>query len=604
MAHIFLTVTCRKPTPYLFECLQSLFDQTHRDWSAHVAVDDVPAADLEIVKQLLEMVKPYPVAVQLVQERRYALANQLQAIDQYCQHSAIVGKLDGDDRLSDPEALAAVSAEYDEDPKLDVLWTKFSSNSNKPCCCGPLEPQHNPLTCGWRTSHFQTFRKSLLAGVERRAFIDPRTGRHWQCSCDQALYLPLLLLARRRKFLPRVCYFYRRGVGDNVSAEQKDTAVRIREHNQELQNVRGSHDVLFIVNGPGAGRDKRFYSGERRPPLGVLSMAAHLRARQHTVTLVDRFLDPKWLPSQATLDAATHVGFYISTPNAVDARDTLRWVKQRSGAVLLAGGPHSILWPEQVRKWGADSVYCGEADFAISSSVEGRAESYPSRLSDLDELPFPAYSLLREQGILDKYSHGWPFDKQAGVFTLNTSRGCPFCCAFCDVKTVWGRQYHAMSAKRVLLDVLELVTNYGAQAIYFREDNFCCDVKRVLEIAKHMPVPWACEVRADVGCREDVVAELAAGKCRGFYVGAESGSDRMLKLMSKGISADQIKATCRNARKHGIHVALSLIQGYPGEESEDRQLTSALIREAKAHRVWMATYRKPWGQHEQSPIGD
>lgn len=605
MATIFLAITCRKPTEHIFECLHSVIQQTHNNWLAHVTIDDAASADPHIVGELMTYANPR-ITITSVPDRLYALKNQLNAIDTHCPHDAIVGKLDGDDMLAGPSALKAVSDAYDTDPELDVLWTKFIS-TGRPCCCKDLPAHLDPLEAGWVTSHFQTFRKRVLWGVRREAFIDPELGTEWRCSCDHALYLPLLLHARKRKFLPQICYRYRRGEGDNASEEQKCTAQRIREHNKALRSSAGKKNVLFIVNGPGASHDKRFYNGERRPPLGVLSMAAHLRARGHGVTLVDRFLSPGWDPKPETVEQADMVGVYVSTPNGLDARDMIRRVRsQHPKKLIVAGGPHAILWPEQVLGWGADLTYGGEADFAISRIVEtGTIPQYPKRITDLNTLPFPAYDLLKEQGILEKYSAGWPFSKAAGVMTLNTSRGCPFGCAFCDVKSVWGRAYHAMSAERIMLDIAEL-RRYGARAFYFREDNFCCDPRRLQAVCSLMPkgVSWACEMRADLGCKEPIVAMMAKAGCAGYYIGAESGSDRVLKLMNKGITAAQIEATCANARKHGIAVALSMITGYPGEEAADKEATAQMLKRSPAKHVWKAPYRKPWGQYESSPIGE
>ena len=608
MATMFLTITCRKPTEYILECIQSVYDQTHQDWTARVVVDDAGEADLGIIKQLEELIdKDDRVTLQLNPKRLYALKNQIDSIDRYCPHHAIVGKLDGDDKLVGADALAAVSAEYDANPRLDVLWTKFDSNSKIPCCCRDFKEGEDPLTAGWRTSHFQTFRKRHIWGVRREMFTDPKTGKEWHCSCDMALLLPLLVHARERKFLDKVCYYYRRNEGDNISHEQQEVAQRIRQHNIDDNANFKKQNMLIFINGPASGRDKRFYAGERRPPMGVLSMATHLRERGHGVLLIDRFMHPSWYPSQDTIDWADTVGVYVSTPNAPDARDII--VRLRKGGfkgLVSAGGPHSILWPDQVKSWGVDMVYPGEADFAISRIVEeGIIPDYPDRIKHIDQVPFPAYDLLVEQGIFNKYSSGWPFtSSQKNVFTLNTSRGCPFSCKFCDVKTVWGKKYIAMTPERTVNDVKEAVRSFGAEAIYFREDLFCCDQKRVRGVCKIMPkgILWACEMRADLGSNEDLVKTMGEAGCRGFYVGAESGSNRLLKMMHKGITAEQIVSTCQNARKHGIFVALSMINGYPGENQEDRALTKKLLKSVKVRHVWNAKYRKPWGEYEDTPM--
>ena len=614
MAVIFLSVACRQAAEHLEQCVNSVLSQTHKDWLMHIHVDDAKSDDYLTSRCAVALAARDPrILLSRSDDRQYALKSQLDGIDRLCPHDAIVAKLDGDDYLSDPKVLEVVDIEYKIDKKLDVMWTQFKKTNGQPTANKAIPVDADPVTYGWSSSHLQTFRKRLLAGVRRELFLDPELGTEWRCSCDHALFIPLLCVARKWKYLPRVCYVYRAGASDNQSAIQKATAARIRQHNKDDGGRPIQKNVLFFVNGPGYAAQGNFNQGERRPPMGILSMSAHLRARQHKVVLVDRFMDPFWWPQAATIEAADFIGVYCSTPNALDARWIMQSLRQQGyKGLLAAGGPHAILWPDEVRSWGADLVCQGEADFSISKMVERGmiTANDPARHTNLDQLPFPAYDMTIEQGILGKYNLAWPFTKGGGFLSLNTSRGCPYGCAFCDVKTIWGRGYHAQSPSRVLLDVNEVV-RIGGKGVYFREDNFCCDKTRLEEICRRLQdtygqrLPWACEIRADRGCDRQLVQQMAQAGCKGFYVGGESGSDRLLQLMEKGITVQQLADTCKNADHNKISVALSMIDGYPGETDADRQATAAFLKSVRIPHVWRAKYRKTWADYKKegmSPV--
>lgn len=610
MATIFLTITCHD-TEHLQQCLDSVKSQTHSDWIAHVTLDAIPASG-EWLLHVKQSFGEKRIIFYTTAERRYALYNQIHAIHNFCPHDAIVGKLDGDDYLSDPGALAAVSAEYDKDPQLDVLWTQFKKTTGAPTANKDIPADADVLSYGWSTSHFQTFRKRMIWAVRHEVFIDPEINEPWRCSCDHALYLPILVHAKRRKFLNRVCYIYRASgqFSDNTKDLQAKTAQRIRAVNKADGGRPKQQDVLFFVNGPGYAAQGGFNNGERRPPVGVLSMLAHLRQRRHNVVLVDRFMDPTWWPQQDTMRKASVIGVYCSTPNALDARWIMQSARQ-SGfrGLIAAGGPHAILWPDEVRSWGADLVCTGEADYAISRIVEdGVIPDMPKRIEQLDTIPYPAYDTLIQQRILGKYNLKWPFGNEGGIFSLNTSRGCPFGCAFCDVNTIWGNKYHAQGVQRVMLDVEESL-RLGAKGVYFREDNFCCDEFRLSQICEALigkygvkKFPWACEIRADKGCKSDLVLRMAQAGCKGFYVGAESGSDRVLKSMNKGITVKQLEQTCQNAAANKVCVALSMIDNFPGEKDDDRVQTAEFLKRIKVRHVWRAKYRKTWADYQKEGV--
>lgn len=538
-----------------------------------IAVDESLPQDLGIAKDPRIKVIFSP-------ERQYALKSRLDAIWKHCPHDAVVVVLDGDDHFSDVEGLSAIAAEY-EKGDVDALWTQHKRTDGKPGHCRELRKPL--LEDQWVTSHCMTFRKSVLWGVRPEVWKDEK-GEYWKAATDQALYLPILQIARRKRFLNRVCYTYQVNETNNPAYQER--------MEKEIRAEVGLHyggrarQVHFFIAGRTKESDSRFYQDEFRAPLGVLSMITHLLARGHDVELYDRYTRPGLEP--ASIEAESIVCIHASSVNRKDAEVlTRRYVDK--GHPVYVGGPHALLKPEEIKQWGALEACQVEADFAISRLIEtGSLGPQPKRTTELDSIPFPYWHRW-----LQYETAGWEFGPEKPVFNLNTSRGCPRTCLFCETWRLWGREWYAQSPERVLLDVRQLVHDCGAQAIYFREDNFTADRNRALRIAEKMPVPWACEVRADAVCDPDFAKAMANGGCRAWYLGAESGSERVLRAMNKRISVKQIERACRNANANGIAVAMSLIEGYPGERPADALATQNMVALCRPHVVWRNPYRKP-----------
>jgi hypothetical protein len=516
-----------------------------------------------------------PAVGHVVLTRKSALTARLDAIHRHCPHDAVVVLLDGDDVLSDEGVFEALDREYQAGA--DAVWTQYKTPD------GHKGISHyysgDPLTCRWRMSHLKTFRKRLIWGVRPETFIDPQTGKHWAEATDQAIYRPVLALAKDKRFLDRVCVVYTDDVSEAKAEKRIATAARLKKRLLATMMV-VPKKVAFFVNGPCHSPDERLWMGERRAALGVLSMCAHLQTRGHDVRLYDRFVAPYVWPEQYDFEVAC---VYASTPNCKDAAWIVRRLENEWGeGPIFLGGPHAARHPGAVNEWPIDHAADYEADFAISALVEGDAERLPEsarRIRDLDSLPFPAYS------IPVPYVKTWPFGGHSAVCTLNTSRGCVHECAFCETPVIWGRHRYAQSEDRIRLDVDHLIEHFGADAIYFREDNF-------RGLTKPIPVPWACEVRADVACNPGWLAKQAEYGCLGIYMGAESGSDEQLKRMKKGITRAQIILAVEEARHAGVQVALSFVDGFPGETEEDREKTDSLIAWAGAKHVWRNKYRR------------
>ena len=334
---------------------------------------------------------------------------------------------------------------------------------------------------------------------------------------------------------------------------------------------------VLLVNNGGIGSSE-FSMKEARFPIGLGYLSAVLKQAGHTTQLVDRFADhDDWV---ADVDIFDFIAVYTSTPCFEDALRILDLLRDYEGPIAF-GGPHTTAFPLTIPP-RVDYVVQGEAEHLIVGLVEGE---YPrgsliktQRVEDLDSLPRADYELFLDR----PRSYLWttPFSSDAApIFLVNSSRSCPYQCMFCTVRDIWGRLWAAHSPERVVDDIEYLKRTYDVAGVYFREDIFTADKKRVRQIS------------------EMLIELMARSGCQGIYIGAESGSQRMLDHYNKEIDVGQIIETCRNARKNGIAVAMSLIVDHPKETWRDRRATRNMIRKAKPAMVWENPYRDEFTRH-------
>jgi radical SAM superfamily enzyme YgiQ (UPF0313 family) len=317
------------------------------------------------------------------------------------------------------------------------------------------------------------------------------------------------------------------------------------------------------------------------------------RQQGHKVFFLDRYLHPAPFLREGFLQRhdIDLVGIHINT---VCFRDSLQLItelerQRQSGkwrGKIIVGGPHVSVSPASIPDC-VDHLVLGEGETVLMDILAGHAGKrilQGERLTDLDSLPFQPWDLFTRLPY-DDFCH-WMDERP--VFTLNTSRGCPFNCRFCSVSSVWGRRYSCLSAPRVVAEMDFLVARHGARGIYFREDNFTLDERRTREfcellLRKNAGISWACETRVD-NLSQDLITLMARAGCKAFYLGIESGSQRILDYLNKGITIQQIVDALTWSRAAGINAYCSLIAGVPGETIRDLLQTIRLMKRLKPFR--------------------
>jgi anaerobic magnesium-protoporphyrin IX monomethyl ester cyclase len=246
---------------------------------------------------------------------------------------------------------------------------------------------------------------------------------------------------------------------------------------------------------------------------------------------------------------------------------------------------------------GFDSVLIGEAETTLLELAEGRPRASihglayrngcsvqrnaPRELrTDLETLPLPAWDLVD----MHPYRRAW---KDAhGYFSLNmvSSRGCPYRCNWC-AKPIYGHRYHARPPGSVAAEMHHLKAKFQPDRIWFADDIFALSPKWTFAFADAVEnlgarVPFKMQSRCDLMTRDTVDALRRAG-CAEVWMGAESGSQRILDAMDKGARVRDIYRARENLRSHGVRACFFLQFGYPGETWSEIEETIRMVRETR-----------------------
>ncbi|MBE6738346.1 MAG: radical SAM protein [Ruminococcaceae bacterium] len=198
----------------------------------------------------------------------------------------------------------------------------------------------------------------------------------------------------------------------------------------------------------------------------------------------------------------------------------------------------------------------------------------PELIENLDELPFIDYTFI-PQCTLSKNMETPP------KVLMDVGRGCPYNCAYCSTSLFWQRKFRLKSADRIVEEMKRLYDKYGIKKFVFDHDLFTASKKRVFEFCRVLKesglgLEWSCSSRADTIDKE-TIEEMASAGMRSIYMGIESGSPRMQKIMHKNLNIEKAMKTIKCLIDNKMRVTTSFIYGYPEETYEDLEETLKVI---------------------------
>ena len=355
-------------------------------------------------------------------------------------------------------------------------------------------------------------------------------------------------------------------------------------------------DLRVLLISPPAESAVKQVIGTAAPPLGLAYLASVARDLGCDVRIVDsqaEGLGLRDIRAEIKRFYPDVVGVTATTPMIYDAYDVAAVAKEVDpDAMVVIGGPHVTFTASETLQEckHIDAVVRGEGELTfgellmklmrndrdlrgvlgVTYRADGEVRENPPRplIPDLDEVPIPAYDLLP----MDKYRVG---RTKFGV--VMTSRGCPYNCIFCSSSIQFGRRWRAHSVDWVLEELRILSEEYGRKEIEFLDDTFTLNERRVLEIAERivregLDISWSASSRVDTFSRKVGSAMRRAG-AHTVYFGIESGSERTLEFIGKGITKEQSLTATRAAKESGLRTLGSFVIGFPHETEDDIRKT-------------------------------
>jgi radical SAM superfamily enzyme YgiQ (UPF0313 family) len=292
------------------------------------------------------------------------------------------------------------------------------------------------------------------------------------------------------------------------------------------------------------------------------------------------------------------LALYVNLMTKLNVLQIIQWVRSQpelNHTQIILGGPDVTHNVDDYLAAGADVIVLGEGEQTMLELVEvaplmggpgGGIPGIAYRLSDgsthrtaprekirdLDELPFPNRLKINFQLYLDawKRAHGH------NAISISTQRGCPYTCRWCST-AVYGQSYRRRSPQNVVDEIVWLQQHYEFDLIWFVDDVFTVSHKWLREFCQALEqrsvrVQFECITRAD-RLNDEVVDLLRAAGCFRVWIGAESGSQRIIDAMDRRVDVAQVREMIRSARRAGIEAGTFIMLGYPGETEADIRAT-------------------------------
>lgn len=279
-----------------------------------------------------------------------------------------------------------------------------------------------------------------------------------------------------------------------------------------------------------------------------------------------------------------------------------REIKKRfPQTTVIFGGNHATFIVDQLaREDYIDVVVVGEGEVTFKELVEKIERNQPiddtlgivfrkggkivktaprPPIKDINTIPFPDWRIV--------------YDTQPKGIPMCSSRGCPHECIYCSTTAFWGRQWRARSAQNMIDEIKYVFDIYNSKEkkldLAFVDDNFTVNRKRVKEFCRlihqeNLEVCWGVSSRVEL-VDEELLEMMSDSGCTAMFLGIESGSLRVLKLLKRNYTPEEVKAKVDMCVKYGILPTCSFMIGNPYEDEDDIEKTFALLKVLKSYKV-------------------
>jgi anaerobic magnesium-protoporphyrin IX monomethyl ester cyclase len=335
-------------------------------------------------------------------------------------------------------------------------------------------------------------------------------------------------------------------------------------------------------------------------PLGILYLCSHLRAKGFDVNVFDTtFSSRDKLFAHLRTESPSVLGIYANLMTRSNVVGIIA-VAREAGWRVVVGGPEPGAYAAEYLAAGAEFVVFGEGEATMQellTALRGDASSYaagwreqiagiayldgagqlhqnPARdqIVDLDSQPWPARQAIDVRSYVDV----WRTHHGKGSVNFITARGCPYKCRWCSHQ-VYGQTHRRRSPLKVVDEVEWLLNEYTPEMVWVSDDVFTINHAWLREYAtemrrRNLSPPFECISRAD-RLNEEMLDLLAELGCFRVWIGSESGSQRILDSMDRGVKIEQVQRAVALTRERGIQSGMFLMWGYEGEEMSDIEAT-------------------------------
>ncbi|HWE51872.1 MAG TPA: radical SAM protein [Bryobacteraceae bacterium] len=337
-------------------------------------------------------------------------------------------------------------------------------------------------------------------------------------------------------------------------------------------------------------------------PLGVLYLSSHLRARGFDVEIYDStFGSREELFRILREGPPSAIGIYGNLMTRANVLE-IAAVACAAGWRVVLGGPEPANYPEEYLDAGAEVIVAGEGENALEQLMAANfdADSFariegiffrdrtgavvktnpPRLIANLDDQPWPD----RERIDIAQYMRTWREHHGKASISVITARGCPYQCNWCS-HSVYGHTHRRRSPRSVADEVEWLLQRYQPDMLWMADDVFTIHPGWLFEYAAELKrrgisIPFECITRAD-RINQRVADTLRDLNCMRVWIGSESGSQRILDAMQRGVTVQQVQSAVAMCRQNGIQTGMFLMWGYEGEDIGDVEATIGHVRECR-----------------------
>ena len=336
------------------------------------------------------------------------------------------------------------------------------------------------------------------------------------------------------------------------------------------------------------------------PPLGILYISAFLKKKGIENKIFDTtFTSKAELKNYLSEEKPDYTAIYVNLMTKLNVLDIIKFIKSKNELAktkIILGGPEVRYNAKDFLCQGADFVVIGEGEetfYELITTLEGENEKSINNvksigyidksgepcfteertlIKNIDELPFP-----NREGInINDYQNAWKRKHNQDAVSVSTMRGCPYTCKWCS-RAVYGLTYRRRSPENVVEELKLIKNKYNPDSLWFVDDVFTVSHKWLFQFndelkKNNLRIKYECITRAD-RMNEEVIAEMKESGCFRVWIGAESGSQKIIDAMDRRVKVEQVQEMITLSGKYGIQTGTFIMLGYPGETENDIEET-------------------------------